>query len=228
MSDARALHWLPVARRRLSLAEPTPCDACAGTGRRRILGSSGPCRVCLGRGRLRDVARPLEGLSGEGLDGVPPDWMLAPPWRDVVVDRGLDDAWLPVREPRVILGPEYGPTTEAGYVRELESYRERPGGDAFWDREEASMQAEAQPRAPTARQQQDRYDADDMAVFVTRRSARGDLPLGELRVWILYWREGLSVGEVARRLGRARTSVDTWIRRLRKRLRDARTEAARR
>lgn len=150
------------------------------------------------RSLLEDSIPPTDD-SGRGHD-------FHPPWRD--------------RFPDGTLGPWYGPTTASAYRVAQQRYLDGRGwspvgivGGGPCVRVRGDERLEIPMKAPT----NDRYDVDELRVFVEAEHAQIGLRL--LEVHTLFWRQRQPVGWIARRLGIARTTVEGYITDLRRRSR---------
>lgn len=129
-----------------------------------------------------------------------------PPWRD--------------RLPSGELGPWFGPSLSR-YESEIRDYEATTAGGGLWDPAEdyprecrSLVTGQSKPSRQVANV--DRYDATAMAAYVTRHSER--IPLGELKVYYHFWRDGKSASKTAAALGLSKRTIETWILRLRKRM----------
>jgi DNA-binding CsgD family transcriptional regulator len=145
------------------------------------------------------------------------DWIYLPQWRARV---GHVDKWGNVK-----LGPKYGPSL-SNFEREITKHNESTGGGGLWDPEEASKRHECislvTGEVTKEKQSADvlRYDSAEMDAFVTRHSA--NIPPRELEVYFAYWRDGLSLGRVAAKLGMTKKYVGVVLLRLRNRMKSLR------
>jgi hypothetical protein len=146
--------------------------------------------------RVQDDADDLDVIEGQG--------MYVGPWREKLPDGSF--------------GPWYGPATEAAYERELKEYEEKREAGSLWDDEEA---AKYNPRQDIERQANHamRYDLDAVKRLVQRNGHA--LPRLELRVFYAFWIDAMTVGEIARKLTVAPSTVRECVRRIRKRVKAA-------
>lgn len=133
-------------------------------------------------------------------------WIEMPPWRDKL--------------PRGTLGPWFGPTMSQ-YHKAIQEHQNKSYAGGLWDPEEAYQHecvslvtgevVTSRPPPVGAR-----YDYEDMARYITRNSV--DLPLRELEVYYLHWRDGLSAKRVATKLELTEKNIENIILRLRGRM----------
>lgn len=130
--------------------------------------------------------------------------LFMPPWRERLhADR---------------LGPWYGPHTEAAFERALRSHRESTAGGGLWDPEE---ERDMSPALATreANAIAERYDAAKMRAFVERHNDQ--IPIRELEVYFAFYRDRLSKGDTARRMGVSKGTVKCLLVRLRRRSKES-------
>lgn len=133
------------------------------------------------------------------------DWALyCPQWRD--------------RLPNGALGPFYGPKSLAEYARLQQLHRTSYHGGGLWDVNDPGALTERQTLKKVVEEAR-RKDIDDVEYYVNKHA--GLLPMRELEVFYLYWRDRKTLGVVARELEISRDHVRAYIGRLRKRVREA-------
>jgi len=130
-----------------------------------------------------------------------------PPWRDRLLTGKL--------------GPWHGPRTEGELMRQMAEHSQSRdavyGGGGLWDKE-IEMAEDEGKQAREGRKAGQRYDAEDMRVFVERYSA--ELPDRELEVYVLFYRDMRGKGACAREMGlKTRHGVDNLIQSLRGKMR---------
>lgn len=134
--------------------------------------------------------------------------LYTPPWRERLADSRLS--------------PEYGPTSEAAYERELEMHVTSTAGGGLWDTEVA-IQMDPKLQAAEVKRGVERYDAERVHRYVRLHSA--EVAMRELEVYFAFYRDGLSRGQAARHIGISRQQVTECLGRLRRRARAMRSRA---
>jgi hypothetical protein len=156
--------------------------------------------------RKAEIAREFSHVQddADAIDVIEGHGMYMGPWREKLPDGSF--------------GPWYGPDTESAYERELRDYEEKREAGSLWDDEEA---AKYNPRQDVERRadQAMRYDLDAVKGYVQR--AGHALPKQELRVFYAFWVDAMTVGEIARKLTIAPSTVRDCVRRIRQKVKAA-------
>lgn len=119
------------------------------------------------------------------------------------------------------LGPPYGPEKPSTYRRLLEEWEQSRAGGGLWDEE---TEIGCHPEGALAKRRADhrvaRYDAEPMAEFMARYSAKmGGRKNRMVELYTCYYADGMSLGRTASRLGITANNAKQILKNLRSRLR---------